>query len=85
MEYKLNFPKNIDLFKQFVEEHLFNAECIDEAVCKSIIDKINNGEYKFTLQEISLMQRISSIGDVCTCDTAHRIGTDGKACAISEV
>ncbi|WP_297425283.1 hypothetical protein [Clostridium sp.] len=85
MEYKLSFPKDLDSFKKFVGDHLFNVDCIDDDMCKLIIDKVNNGDYKFTLQEIGLMQRISSIGDVCTCDTAHRIGMDGKTCAIAEV
>jgi hypothetical protein len=85
MEYKAIFPKDLDSFKRFVEEHLFNIGYINDEICQSIIDKVNNEDFSFTLQEIQLMQKISSIGDVCTCDTAHRIGMDGRKCAISEV
>ncbi|MHC1682689.1 MAG: hypothetical protein AB6733_07045 [Clostridiaceae bacterium] len=85
MEYKVNFPRDLESFKKFVEAHLFNVEKIDDDMCKSIIEKVNSGNCKFTLQEIALMQSISSIGDVCTCDTAHRIGSDRKTCAMAEV
>jgi hypothetical protein len=69
----------------FIEDRLFNMDKVDDTVCSAIIQKINSGDYKFTEQEILVMRSISNIGDVCTCDTDHRIGRDNKACAFSQV
>ncbi len=83
MEYTPNFPTNLDSFKKFVSDHLFNVDQIDDEICVQIISKVKQGIYTFEPDEIRVMQSISNIGDVCTCDTDHRIGEDCKEVAVS--
>ncbi len=83
MEYSPNFPRTLEEFRVFISEHLFNVEEIDDALCSSVIEKINTKNYSFSDAEIAVMRRISNIGDVCTCDTDHRIGEDGTKYAIA--
>ncbi len=85
MEYDISFPKDLVSFKQFVSDHLFNMDKIDDEICTSIIGKITGNNFKFSDEEIGVMQGISKIGDVCTCDCDHRIGPDKRILAYSKV
>lgn len=85
MEYTLNFPKTLDALRVFIAERSFNLDRVDDALCGVIVRKVADGDLRFSPEEIALMRRISDIGDVCTCDTDHRVGPDGRtfACAKS--
>lgn len=83
MEYRPKFPNNLDSFKLFISEHLFNIDKIDDTICASIIEKINNNRFDFTDKEVEIMKAISNIGPVCGCDDDHRIGEDKRICNYS--
>ncbi len=83
MEYTPNFPKDMEAFKQFVVERLLNLDKVDDAICSSIVEKVNRGRFEFTDAERATMRAIISVGIVCECDEDHRIGKDKKSCEFS--
>lgn len=85
VEYKPNFPKSLAEFKSLVAERLFNIDKVNDEICASVIEKVNNKTFDFTEEEIHIMREISFIGNVCGCDDDHRIGEDKKNCQFSHV
>lgn len=72
------FPRTVGDAQRFMRARLLNAAAVDEATLASIITKLERRE-PLSAREISVMRRVTDIGDVNTCDTDHRIRQDDGA------
>ena len=72
------FPRTIHEAHRFLSQRLLKAQAIDEATLSSIVEKLVHDE-PLTTVEVSAMRQVTDIGDICTCDTDHRIREDDGA------
>ncbi len=74
------FPKDLEEARAFIKSKGLNANRIDDATLERIVSKVN-GRQSLTPQEVSIIHRVTDLGDTCGCDSDHRIrgiARDGK-------
>ena len=80
-----SFPRSLYEAREFIRLKGLNSYRIDDETLKSIVDKVN-GRKTLTPEEISIIHRVTDLGDTCGCDSDHRMrgeAVDGKSIGYS--